>query len=290
MGILASSPKSTELLNMEFFPENLEQLPSPIPHHTLRKKAKWTNSSRSLWIPELNLRNSDKEILQNPTGWLNDLLIDSAQTLLRELSCVPGLQSVSLGWNRMFNIQHGEFIQILNTGAGHWVTVSSVGSHPVINIYDSKYSSTTSDLQEQIASIVCSPYSTLVLQFPNVSLQSGSSDCGLYAIAYATCLALGEDPTNYHFDQRCMRDHLVQCLESKKMKTFPILRERRRKMKNTIKAVENISIYCMCRMPESGKMISCTECGQWCHTACCNSVPSKALQTSSYPWLCPNCC
>ena len=41
-----------------------------------------------------------------------------------------------------FSIQRGDFVQILNTGKGHWVTAASIGAPPcVVRVYDSLYSS-----------------------------------------------------------------------------------------------------------------------------------------------------
>ena len=48
-----------------------------------------------MWIPALELTNTDKQILLNPVGWLTDTIIDAAQMLLKEISPVPGLEPVA---------------------------------------------------------------------------------------------------------------------------------------------------------------------------------------------------
>ena len=48
----------------------------------------------------------------------------------------------------------------------------------------------------------------ITLKFVDVQMQSGTYDCGLFAIAHATALALGEQPGNYLYDQPKMRKHL----------------------------------------------------------------------------------
>ena len=83
-------------------------------------------SNRYMWILELGLRKFDKEVLQSETGWLNDNIVDAAQILLENVCPIQGLQKVSLGLTLIFEVQRGEFIQILNTGAGHWVTISLI--------------------------------------------------------------------------------------------------------------------------------------------------------------------
>ena len=39
----------------------------------------------------------------------------------------------------------------------------------------------------------------------------GTKDCGLFAIAYATALALGQDTSKLLFHQESMRSHFVAC-------------------------------------------------------------------------------
>jgi len=48
----------------------------------------------------------------------------------------------------------------------------------------------------------------LILEFMDVAMQSGSYDCGLFAIAFAAALALGKKPELFSFEQSKMRTHL----------------------------------------------------------------------------------
>ena len=55
----------------------------------------------------------------------------------------------------------------------------------------------------------------------DVVKQSGSSDCGVFTAAYATTsLAFGHDPCAFVYDQCRMREHLLRCLQQKKMEPF----------------------------------------------------------------------
>ena len=45
-------------------------------------------------------------------------------------------------------------------------------------------------------------------------MQYGSADCGLFAIAFATAIALGISPEYIHFQQGEMRQHLLTCLSN----------------------------------------------------------------------------
>ena len=44
--------------------------------------------------------------------------------------------------------------------------------------------------------------------------QPGSNDCGVYAIANATCttIAFGGDPSLVKYNQSAMKFHLIECL------------------------------------------------------------------------------
>ena len=51
--------------------------------------------------------------------------------------------------------------------------------------------------------------------------QAGGVDCGLFAIAYATEIAFGQNPASFIYDQSKMRSHLLTCLGMKQMLPFP---------------------------------------------------------------------
>ena len=168
------------------------------------------------WIPNLGLSGSDRNCLLNPTSWLTDSIIDAAQKLVKQLSPVPGLESVACGLTMAFAVQPGEFVQILNTGHGHWVTVSTIGvAHPTVCVYDSLYSSAGTRLEAQIASLIQTEEPEISLEFVDVTVQAGTYDCGLFAVAFATALALGIRPEEFQFNQPEMRKHLYQCFEKR---------------------------------------------------------------------------
>ena len=124
---------------------------------------------------------------------MTDSIIDAAQKLVKQLSPVPGLESVACGLTMAFAVQPGEFVQILNTGHGHWVTVSTIGvAHPTVCVYDSLYSSAGTRLDAQIASLIQSEEPEISLEFVDVTVQAGTYDCGLFVVAcsslcYSTC-------------------------------------------------------------------------------------------------------
>ena len=99
----------------------------------------------SKWIDDLT-RHEENILLTNE--WLNDRLIDAGQKLIKECyQEVCGLQSVSVGQALAFNVQTAEFVQVLHTGRGHWVTISTIGygkGSSEVEVFDSLPPSLTS--------------------------------------------------------------------------------------------------------------------------------------------------
>ena len=164
-----------------------------------------------------------------------------------------------------YSVQPGDFIQILNAGNGHWVAAFTIGTtHPNVHVYDSLFTSAWTRLKAQTAALLATEQPQLILKFVNVMVQAHSNDCGLFAIAFATALALGGKPELFLFDQPKMRVHLQMCLERGKMEMFPVIRQGRVK-NSTVKATEAVPVYCKCRMPEmpGEHLIECTKCKEW---------------------------
>ena len=80
----------------------------------------------------------------------------------------------------------------------------------------------------QIAALLATPKASIKMKYLDTQMQCGSADCGIFAIAFALALANGEQPGAYYFDQPKMRNHLMECLESKRILAFPVKRKRRR--------------------------------------------------------------
>ena len=249
------------------------------------------SQSEKLWIRELNLFERDREILLSPTGLLTDNIFDAAQTLLRQaFPVLSGLQSVTCGLTMNFDIEPAKFVQIIHNGRGHWLTISTIGtSHPDVHVYDSMYPSAGTLVKAQTAALLHTESPAIRLKFMSVQMQAGGYDCGLFAVAFAVALAFGNPPGQFHFEQQKMRHHLWKCFENRKINMFPY-NKLRRATELTVKSVEEVPIYCICRMPElpNTKWIECSRCKKWFHTETCICVPPKALVASTR-WFCSMC-
>ena len=148
------------------------------------------------------LDESDYQTIISPTSWLTGDIIHQAQVLLqKENSAIEGFQRPTLGPARNFNVVSGEFVQILHTGSNHWVCISSIGCLPGhVNLFDSLYHDAISqEVEDQTNDLLGERLASL--QFVSVQQQTIGSDCGVFAIAIATCLALGTNPSHLTFKE-----------------------------------------------------------------------------------------
>ena len=161
--------------------------------------------------------------------WLNDNLIDAGQHLIMmQYPHVSGLQDVIFGSTLAFSVCGDEFVQILNTGHGHWVTVSTIGcAKGEIFVYDSLPPAMTTKLRNQKGCLLCTTESIIKAKYIDVQMQDDSADCGVFALAFAATLASGGKPGATSYCQADMRLHLANCLERNSLGPFPIKRNRR---------------------------------------------------------------
>ena len=165
-----------------------------------------------------------------------------------------------------------ESIQVLHVNGNHWVTVSTLDSSNSnfdVTLYDSLHFSLSQDTKRLLASLLKTNKKCLVVKLANTHKQAGSDDCGLFAAAYCTSLAYGQNPSAFVYDQSLMRKHLMLCLETKKMEPLPVIRKRRI---GTIILI-NIEVFYYCRCPDDGTPMVCCDgknCREWFHISCIN--------------------
>ena len=81
-------------------------------------------------------------------------------------------------------------MQIVCIRGNHWLCVSTVGCPPsTINVYDSLHG----DLDAHSKKLVADPKQKHInVCYADVQCQSGTNDCGLFAIGFATSLCFGK--------------------------------------------------------------------------------------------------
>ena len=252
------------------------------------------------WLPHLHLSLRDKSILES-SQWLNDGLINAAQTLLQAKTenRIFGFQSTQLSKREGLFVHvppNRPFIQVLHVAKCHWLTTSNVNVHggacykDIIGVYDSGRPKAVSG---EITNSVCSFFKCTsdVIRFDimNVIPQPNVNDCGVHAIAHATELAHGADPVTCNWDMGQMRKHLLSCLESGVMTRFPKGGQRRVRFGTRVRKSFPFDLFCICRAvnDDSKSMIECVRCLKWYHKECMALDDEKSY--SSVKWMCTEC-
>ena len=182
------------------------------------------------WIRDLNLTERDKQLLDGGE-WLLDSHISAVSDLLRrQYPKQSGLQSsLLLASMLMWKSSSKDFVQIVNVSQNHWLCASTSLSSPgVCDIYDCMPPTNSITLMRQIAAMMKCQSPEIKIRFIDVQRQSGGSDCGLFAAAFAEALCRGEDPHLMSFSQHHMREHLQGCSEKGYLSAFPAADKPRR--------------------------------------------------------------
>lgn len=237
------------------------------------RKGRRIDTTRS---PRYRNPNMLREQIPRPSLQLFDEHRDHAQALLADdfpnigslqSTCIYAVESCTNAINRSES-----FIQILNVGGCHWVTVSNIRC-PVdtLNVYDSMdFKLNIPDREkflDQLSAMMKTPNSSFTVVRPQIQKQVGGSDCGLFAVAIATSLCFGDEPQGHFYYQYKMRDHLTSCYLTGKMGQFPSSIVER---EGTLYSKASIKVYCHCRKPhkEGTFMARCNSCHEWYHRRC----------------------
>ena len=155
--------------------------------------------------------------------WFSADHIMATQKLLRQHFTVSGPQDPAYAEKpSSFTVQGNGSIQIHHNGINHWLT--STCRKGVVKVYDSLWMTNISPsvlLQLGAKYREKARRGSLDVDICHVEHQRGSSDCGLYAVAYATDLANGIDPLKMSYSSEEMRPHFIKCLERSKLIPFP---------------------------------------------------------------------
>ena len=166
--------------------------------------------------------------------------------------------------------------------------VSNGKLHSTIRIYDSALQAITLETKKALCALLKTRKDMFHFDLMNTQLQSNSNDCGLFAVAFATELVCGGDPTRCRFIEGELRRHLLKCLENHVMSRFPS-KPRRISFGGMVKSSVAETIYCVCRMVNdpSQVMIECGTCYKWFHTNCVGLETNKSYK--ALKWNCQTC-
>ena len=144
-----------------------------------------TNECKSLG----KLTQFEFDIIASPNGWLDCTIIQEAQILLKIINPnIEGFQRPTLGPVKQFDVMTAEFIQLLHVNGNHWVCMTSISCpRGDVNLLDSLMKSVIPQEIQELAENLLGPNLNSITSIP-VQQQTNLSDCGVFAIAFATCL------------------------------------------------------------------------------------------------------
>ena len=237
---------------------------------------------------KLTLLQEHKSNILDKKGWLFDTEIQAGQILLKkQFPLIDGLHDPSVK-GHLVEPASTEFVQIVNVGEP-WLCLTSIGvpCPGAVRVFDSLYRKPNATAAEHACRILLHTGDQVMFINEKVQRQMGSSDCGLYALAFATDLCHGIDPTSPRsYDQALMRQHYVECLEKGRMAPFPS--STRRVIYHNDQKRTLVQIFCGCRLPNDKKeYVQCFKCSGWYHLDC-ERVPDWAVN-SKRKWQCQKC-
>ena len=152
---------------------------------------------------------------------LSDESIDLAQQLLKkQFPIVGGLHGIALSEHYDLNVVKKDkpFIQILYNGSVHWICLFNSDKYrSEINtcyILDTlSRGKITKNVEKKICALLLCKEPVIKVVINSVQQQGNGVDCGVFAAAYGTPVAFGENPLLCTYNVPLMRQHLVNCLE-----------------------------------------------------------------------------
>ena len=231
---------------------------------------------------------------------LTDESINLAMNFLHvQFPLFDGLADSSIGkWNEFDIIRNtSSYIQILHAGSLHWICVANTSKEKVENQIHYLYDSLTpskllDDVVKQIAAYSFCRQDELLLEIEPVQQQLNGVDCGLFAIAFATSIAHGDDPATLVYDTDQLRPHHLRCFEQERMTRFPVVN--RKRIFRCHQRTHAVELFCSCRKPwqkNAGKkfdMAQCKRCSEWYHR-CCEKIPARVFEEKKTEWRCRGC-
>jgi hypothetical protein len=227
------------------------------------------------------------------SNYLNTGDINLAQVILKRLHpTIGGLYCSTMGATLEFPPAQGDqWLQLIHNGSNHWVCVAKGFSQPNhVLVYDSMPSTPWKNdhILSCMSSLLYTQEKKMTYIVKSCQRQSNGYDCGVFAIAFATSLANGEDPASRLYNPKKLRAHLVDCLASGTLTPFPSDPIR---AKRSWEIVQEEELFCTCRRTGWEKkgltLLGCDTkgCEGWYHTICIKDCPKNFDDD----WFCDNC-
>lgn len=174
------------------------------------------------WIDGLKLPKSDEKRLARDQELNDRILMGMAHIFQMQFPELPPMQDTGYAVKLQKLRPATEGSMYFHNYDGHWSLSQLSGGS--VDLYDSlqaKFIGST--LKEQLVALYgdLAEDGELTVSQHQVQLQKGSTDCGLFAVAFATSILLGDQPSSLQYKQKEMRGHLTDCLQNQLMIPFP---------------------------------------------------------------------
>ena len=184
------------------------------------KKESEPPTSLTIWLQfnDMVLTENDKHTIESGKC-LADQHMNFAQRLLKhQFPKINGLR-LTLLQEQSHSLATSNAVQLLHIKANHWIVACTKEKGKVVRVYDSMYSS----IDQATAKLIQTNFhcSMLNIRLMSCQKQVGAVDCGLFAIALATSIAFGDDPSTRRYSQEKMRSHLLTCFQNQHLELFP---------------------------------------------------------------------
>ena len=90
-----------------------------------------------------------------------------------------------------------------------------------MNVYDSIFQFCDKELKLTVDNLFQYNSNKPVIKVVHCQKQKGSADCGVFAVANATAIAFGKNPSKLKLQEDALRAHLVSCFNKKYISLFP---------------------------------------------------------------------
>lgn len=155
-------------------------------------------------------------------------------------------------------------------------------------LYDRLFSGMSLFTKEQIAALLfVEDKDDIEVTIPPVQQQSNGTDCGVFAIAFATALCYQLNPASLKFNRQVIRAHLWDSIQNGYLGIFPFEEASTKEVDRSL----TIQVYCDCHLPynpNKNRMAECSECKQWFHKKC-QQIPDKVFKFERFKWQCKDC-
>ena len=209
---------------------------------TTKKEESVSECSTSYWVRELHLIIEDRDIIRDPTGWLNDRIIDAVNVLTARHMGANANQTVNLVQTPTgFKSANDNSVMIIHD-KDHWICSACLDNEVFyLDSLRRNISPVVAMQLRQLYKRCLSKDKELKVSVVPCALQTNGSDCGVYASAFAFEIAVnGKGGISYvgnGYDMKTMRQHLETALELRILSTFSQMNVRKRGRKQVIRVV-----------------------------------------------------